>query len=96
MSDPLHDLNKRFAENQKNTETCSIGNHGGCHAPKFDEIPTEAGLPIAVCAYHYVEMMYSEDIQEKKSQELFDVSFDELESAWSKYNSKIKAEGDSQ
>lgn len=92
MSDPLRELNAEFAENQKQRDTCGIANNGGCYAPKFEEIPLEAGLPIAACAYHYIKLNFSEEMHEEKAQEYFDVSFEELEDKTREFNEKIRAE----
>jgi len=89
VSDPLRELNEEFAQKQRESETCGDAD---CYAPKFEEIPTEAGIPIAVCGYHYIELQFAPEDKENKSYDFFGVGFQELKHKTQKYNEKISGE----
>ena len=86
--DAIRELNAEFAKNQRERDTCGFKD---CHAPKAHEIPTEAGVPIAVCIYHRLTS-FPESMREEQAQELYDRSFKEIKEQWEEYNEKIRGE----
>lgn len=85
--DDLYELNKEFVENERDREDCGMAN---CHAPKVDEMATEAGLPIAVCAYH--RLVFAGEMKEEFAQRWYEKSFEEVKKDWEEYNEKIRGE----